>query len=220
MYQRPLFWILLSLMNVFNNVQARRNRPFYRGQRCVWSPVAIKETLKPWPHLHQIDFHWCLFNKELHLLFSLYQIWELSLLALFHFSRSVSFCVAVLRLHQVYFDAPTCKEGKPERLFLLGDYSSSAEFFVTIAVFSFLYAMAALSVYCFILEKYRENNKGPQIVSLFVPHTFMESWFRHCCSSQELVLVVKVILLSHRLPGLCGDSGICLHVARVLMCLG
>uniref|UniRef100_A0A8D3CP75 Synaptophysin b n=1 Tax=Scophthalmus maximus TaxID=52904 RepID=A0A8D3CP75_SCOMX len=64
------------------------------------------------------------------------------------------------RLHQVYFDAPTCKEGKPERLFLVGDYSSSAEFFVTIGVFSFLYSMAALSVYCFVIEKYRDNNKG------------------------------------------------------------
>lgn len=72
---------------------------------------------------------------------------------------------SALRLHQVYFDAPTCKGGNPERLFLVGDYSSSAEFFVTIAVFSFLYSMAALSIYCFILEKYRENNKGPQIVS-------------------------------------------------------
>lgn len=86
---------------------------------------------------------------------------------------SLSLCAAVLRLHQVYFDAPTCKGGNPERLFLVGDYSSSAEFFVTIAVFSFLYSMAALSVYCFILEKYRENNKGAQIVSLFVPRTLL-----------------------------------------------
>lgn len=93
-----------------------------------------------------------------------------SLFFLHFFRLSLSLCVAVLRLHQVYFDAPTCKGGNPERLFLVGDYSSSAEFFVTIAVFSFLYSMAALSVYCFILEKYRENNKGPQIVSLFVPH--------------------------------------------------
>ncbi|KAJ8411971.1 hypothetical protein AAFF_G00142380 [Aldrovandia affinis] len=67
------------------------------------------------------------------------------------------------RLHQVYFDAPTCKGESPERLFLLGDYSSSAEFFVTIGVFSFLYSMAALAVYVFCLEKYRENNKGAQI---------------------------------------------------------
>lgn len=47
----------------------------------------------------------------------------------------------------------------------MGDYSSSAEFFVTIAVFAFLYSMAALSVYIFAFEKYRENNKGPLIVS-------------------------------------------------------
>ncbi|XP_026868589.1 synaptophysin a [Electrophorus electricus] len=67
------------------------------------------------------------------------------------------------RLHQVYFDAPTCKEGRSERFFLVGDYSSSAEFFVTISVFAFLYSMAALSVYIFAFEKYRENNKGPLI---------------------------------------------------------
>uniref|UniRef100_A0A8C6SQK7 Synaptophysin b n=1 Tax=Neogobius melanostomus TaxID=47308 RepID=A0A8C6SQK7_9GOBI len=70
------------------------------------------------------------------------------------------------RLHQVYFDAPTCKEGRTERLFLVGDYSSSAEFFVTIGVFSFLYSMAAMSVYCFLLEKYKENNKGPRVSGL------------------------------------------------------
>ncbi|KAJ8370160.1 hypothetical protein SKAU_G00101880 [Synaphobranchus kaupii] len=66
------------------------------------------------------------------------------------------------RLHQVYFDAPTCKGGQ-ERQFLVGDYSSSAEFFVTIGVFSFLYSMAALAVYVFAFEKYRENNKAPLI---------------------------------------------------------
>lgn len=50
----------------------------------------------------------------------------------------------------------------------MGDYSSSAEFFVTIGVFAFLYSMAALSIYIFAFEKYRENNKGPLIVSLFI----------------------------------------------------
>uniref|UniRef100_A0A672JWT1 Synaptophysin b n=1 Tax=Sinocyclocheilus grahami TaxID=75366 RepID=A0A672JWT1_SINGR len=64
------------------------------------------------------------------------------------------------RLHQVWFDAPTCKGPEPERLFLEGDNSSSAEFFVTIGVFSFLYSMAAISVYIFLVEKYREGNRG------------------------------------------------------------
>lgn len=51
-----------------------------------------------------------------------------------------------------------------QRVFLVGDYSSSAEFFVTIGVFAFLYTTAALSIYVFFFEKYKENNKGPLIV--------------------------------------------------------
>jgi len=78
------------------------------------------------------------------------------------------------RLHQVYFDAPTCKGG-PERLFLVGDYSSSAEFFVTIGVFAFLYATAALAIYIFAYEKYKENNKGP-LIDLGVTAVFAFMW--------------------------------------------
>ena len=70
------------------------------------------------------------------------------------------------RLHQVYFDAPTCR-GDTDKVFLVGDYSSSAEFFVTVAVFAFLYSMGALATYIFLQNKYRENNKGPMMVS---PH--------------------------------------------------
>nr|XP_014347000.1 PREDICTED: synaptoporin isoform X5 [Latimeria chalumnae] len=68
------------------------------------------------------------------------------------------------RLHQVYFDVPTCDGKGRERLFLLGDYSSSAEFFVTIAVFAFLYSLGATVVYIFFQNKYRENNRGPLIL--------------------------------------------------------
>ncbi|XP_006005471.1 synaptophysin [Latimeria chalumnae] len=67
------------------------------------------------------------------------------------------------RLHQVYFDAPLCSGRKTEKQFLTGDYSSSAEFFVTIAVFAFLYSIGATIVYFFFQNKYRENNKGPMI---------------------------------------------------------
>lgn len=71
---------------------------------------------------------------------------------------------SLCRLHQVYFDAPTCKGGTT-KVFLVGDYSSSAEFFVTVAVFAFLYTMGALATYIFLQNKYRENNKGPMMVS-------------------------------------------------------
>ncbi|KAL2103739.1 hypothetical protein ACEWY4_000607 [Coilia grayii] len=78
------------------------------------------------------------------------------------------------RLHQVYFDVPTCR-GPSERLFLEGDYSSSAEFFVTIAVFSFLYSMAAMAVYFFLMEKYKENNRGAQ-ADFIVTAVFTFMW--------------------------------------------
>ncbi|MBN3270953.1 SYPH protein, partial [Polyodon spathula] len=78
------------------------------------------------------------------------------------------------RLHQVYFDAPTCR-GPEERLFLVGDYSSSAQFFVTIAVFAFLYSLAALVTYVFLQAKYRENNKGP-IIDFVVTAVFAFLW--------------------------------------------
>ena len=68
------------------------------------------------------------------------------------------------RLHEVYFEAPTCQAGT-KKVFLGGNYSSSAEFFVTVAVFAFLYSMGALATYIFLQNKYRENNKGPMLVS-------------------------------------------------------
>ncbi|XP_075882886.1 synaptophysin-like [Nelusetta ayraudi] len=79
------------------------------------------------------------------------------------------------RLHQEYFDAPSCKSGSKDRVFLVGDYSSSAEFFVTIGVFAFLYSTAALSIYVFFFEKYKENNKGP-LIDLGVTAVFAFMW--------------------------------------------
>ncbi|XP_008113211.2 synaptoporin isoform X1 [Anolis carolinensis] len=78
------------------------------------------------------------------------------------------------RLYQVNFDAPTC-EGKREKLSLIGDFSSSAEFFVTIAVFAFLYSLAATVVYIFFQNKYRENNRGP-LIDFIVTVVFSFLW--------------------------------------------
>ncbi|XP_061469955.1 synaptophysin isoform X1 [Rhineura floridana] len=84
------------------------------------------------------------------------------------------------RLHQVYFEAPTCK-GNKDKIFLIGDYSSSAEFFVTIAVFAFLYSLAAIVVYIFMQDKYRENNKGPMI-DFIVTAVFAFMWLVSSCA--------------------------------------
>ncbi|XP_062978134.1 synaptoporin isoform X1 [Elgaria multicarinata webbii] len=78
------------------------------------------------------------------------------------------------RLYQVNFDVPTC-EGKREKLSLIGDFSSSAEFFVTIAVFAFLYSLAATVVYIFFQNKYRENNRGP-LIDFIVTVVFSFLW--------------------------------------------
>ncbi|KAM6470893.1 synaptoporin isoform 1-T1 [Liasis olivaceus] len=89
--------------------------------------------------------------------------------------RSIDIAFAYpFRLYQVNFDAPTC-EGKREKLSLIGDFSSSAEFFVTVAVFAFLYSLAATVVYIFFQNKYRENNRGP-LIDFIVTVVFSFMW--------------------------------------------
>ncbi|XP_026638375.1 synaptophysin-like protein 1 isoform X2 [Microtus ochrogaster] len=50
-----------------------------------------------------------------------------------------------------------------ENYVLIGDYSSSAQFYVTFAVFVFLYCMAALVLYVGYTSLYRESRKLPMI---------------------------------------------------------
>ncbi|KAL8164382.1 UNVERIFIED_CONTAM: hypothetical protein K2H54_050165 [Gekko kuhli] len=95
------------------------------------------------------------------------------------------------RLHQVYFDAPACKGHETEKVFLVGDYSSSAEFFVTIAVFAFLYSLAAMVVYIFMQDKYRENNKGPMI-DFVVTAVFTFMWLVSSCAWAKGLSDVKM----------------------------
>ncbi|KAG5275242.1 hypothetical protein AALO_G00145180 [Alosa alosa] len=79
------------------------------------------------------------------------------------------------RLHQVSFEAPVCEGRAQERLYLVGDFSSSAQFFVTIAVLSFLYSLLATVIYIFYQNKYRENNRGP-LVDFIVTVVFSFMW--------------------------------------------
>ncbi|XP_041514686.1 synaptophysin-like protein 1 [Microtus oregoni] len=50
-----------------------------------------------------------------------------------------------------------------EKYVLIGDYASSAQFYVTFAVFVFLYCMAALVLYVGYTSLYRESRKLPMI---------------------------------------------------------
>uniref|UniRef100_A0A8C8RK16 Synaptophysin n=1 Tax=Pelusios castaneus TaxID=367368 RepID=A0A8C8RK16_9SAUR len=95
------------------------------------------------------------------------------------------------RLHRVYFNAPDCKKHEVEKVFLMGDYSSSAEFFVTIAVFAFLYSLAAMVVYLFMENKYRENNKGPMI-DFVITAVFAFMWLVSSCAWAKGLSDVKL----------------------------
>ncbi|XP_021037883.1 synaptoporin isoform X2 [Mus caroli] len=79
------------------------------------------------------------------------------------------------RLQQVTFEVPTCEGKEQQKLALVGDSSSSAEFFVTVAVFAFLYSLAATVVYIFFQNKYRENNRGP-LIDFIVTVVFSFLW--------------------------------------------
>lgn len=69
---------------------------------------------------------------------------------------------------------------------LMGDSSSSVEFFVAVAVLAFLYCMVALLVYVGYMHVYHDSNFGPVFVSmsiteyglhaLSIPYTSKRTW--------------------------------------------
>uniref|UniRef100_A0AAY4C460 MARVEL domain-containing protein n=1 Tax=Denticeps clupeoides TaxID=299321 RepID=A0AAY4C460_9TELE len=72
------------------------------------------------------------------------------------------------RFQLVHFNAPLCERKREETVFLEGDFSTSAQFFVSVSVFAFLYSLLATVVYFFYQNKYRENNRGPLLVFGFL----------------------------------------------------
>uniref|UniRef100_A0A674D8D9 Synaptophysin like 2 n=1 Tax=Salmo trutta TaxID=8032 RepID=A0A674D8D9_SALTR len=74
------------------------------------------------------------------------------------------------------FNVPSCKnDSSAIQNYLTGDYSSSAEFYVCIGVFAFLYSTASLVIYLGYQHVYRQTSRGP-IVDLLVTAAFTFLW--------------------------------------------
>ncbi|XP_047204115.1 synaptoporin b [Girardinichthys multiradiatus] len=90
------------------------------------------------------------------------------------------------RLQQVHFKAPMCEAKREEIVFLSGDFSAAAQFFVTVGVSAFLYSLLATVVYVFYQNKYLKNNRGP-LVDFLVTITFSLTWLlSSCCWAKSL----------------------------------
>ncbi|XP_053172105.1 synaptoporin b [Scomber japonicus] len=90
------------------------------------------------------------------------------------------------RLQQVHFKAPLCDAKREEIIFLDGDFSSAALFFVTVGVFAFLYSLLATIVYVFYQNKYLKNNRGP-LVDFVVTVIFSFMWLvGSCCWAKNI----------------------------------
>ncbi|XP_054473680.1 synaptoporin b [Anoplopoma fimbria] len=84
------------------------------------------------------------------------------------------------RLQEVHFKAPLCEAEREEVIFLDGNFSSSAQFFLTVGVFAFLYSLLATIVYVFYQNKYLRNNRGP-LVDFVVTVIFSITWLVSSC---------------------------------------
>ncbi|XP_075967058.1 synaptoporin b [Anarhichas minor] len=94
------------------------------------------------------------------------------------------------RLQEVHFKAPLCEGKREEVLFLDGNFSSSAQFFLTVGVFAFLYSLLATIVYVFYQNKYLRNNRGP-LVDFVVTVIFSLVWLVSSCCWAKTVSDIK-----------------------------
>ncbi|CAL8256679.1 unnamed protein product [Arctogadus glacialis] len=79
------------------------------------------------------------------------------------------------RLADSSYSMPTCNGTEVEATYLQGDFRSSAEFFVSVGVFAFLYCTVTLVLYLGYQHVYRQTSRGP-LADLVVTGVFAFLW--------------------------------------------
>ncbi|XP_061582542.1 synaptophysin-like isoform X3 [Cololabis saira] len=73
------------------------------------------------------------------------------------------------------YHVPSCNGSQGNATFLQGDFSSSAQFFVCVGVFGFLYCTGTLVLYLGYQNRYRQTARGP-IIDLVLTASFSFLW--------------------------------------------
>ncbi|XP_061730531.1 synaptophysin-like protein 2a [Nerophis ophidion] len=79
------------------------------------------------------------------------------------------------RLSDHPYKMPSCDGSPSNQTYLQGNFSSSAEFFVCVGVFGFLYCTATLILYLGYQNVYRQTTRGP-IIDLVLTAAFAFLW--------------------------------------------
>lgn len=106
------------------------------------------------------------------------------------------------RLQLQSYLIPLCNGSTSTTKFLQGDFSSSAEFFVCIGVFGFLYCTATLVLYLGFQHVYRQTSRGP-IIDLVMTATFAFLWLVSSSAWGKGLTDVKFATSPVHLAGLC-----------------
>uniref|UniRef100_A0A8B9C790 MARVEL domain-containing protein n=1 Tax=Anser brachyrhynchus TaxID=132585 RepID=A0A8B9C790_9AVES len=117
------------------------------------------------------------------------------------------------RLNQAVFSPPTaelCNKTEPGEVHLVGDFSSSAQFFVTVAVFAFLYSMAALAVYLGYFHLYRGAGGKLPLADFLATVAFSFLWLVSTSAWAKALTDVK-ISTGAPLPNCNGPHVACYH---------